>query len=166
MVVHLRAQWRRVAFRDWPSIIRGWEASQPWNATQQEHEMQMRSGIGWRAEPKGTEAASFHQNMIWVGEEFMGYPESIRRAILYHEAGHALDTAASNEDEIAAFGLSNAGELLDLAARPDAPAHNSDEIIAEGYAYLMAGETAFGAPCPAWVAEAVTTLARQHGFPL
>jgi hypothetical protein len=163
----MRTQGRRkTAFsRDWPSIIRGWASSQPWKASQQEHEMQMHSGIGWRSQVMGTEVASFDKSMIWVGADFMGMSESVRRSILYHEVGHALETKASSEDKMVAFGLSDRGELLDLANRPDAPSYNYDEIIAEGYAYLLTGETALGSLCPPWVTKAVTTLARQHGFP-
>lgn len=120
-------------------------------------------GIGFK-KARLSETASYEGGRILVTDDWLSKPAELRRAILYHEAGHALETQAGLK------GLLKAGidDPLDMVDWPGAKGlgHNYSEIIAEAYSALHSDPEWFDRMQAHRIKDAVTALALQEGFPL
>ena len=135
------------------SQLSSWEQTQPWNQTAKDAEHQLYPGFWIDTNPHGTEAASFDRGYIRLKPEFFSYPEGTRRAICYHEAGHAISVA---------LGYTPSLDLLDLPGA-NVLGYNSEEVLAEGFSVMMVE--------PSWLKQypelevALFKLVRAAGFP-
>lgn len=145
--------------------IESWERTQPWNATKEEIERQDVPGLLYRSKAKGTEDASFESDgRIALSPAYFTRPPETRRAILYHEAGHGLES----EYDLAGFRRLGVDDPLDIIDWPGARklGHNYGEVLAEGYGSMWHD--------PAWlrqqgadrVVDLVTRMAHERGYPL
>ncbi len=156
---------RTVATRRFePGQVATWARTRPWDAPRADLESGVYPGIRV-GQARGTEVASFEGGMVVLKDEWFGYPPGSRRAVLYHEAGHGLETAVG-QGVARYFGVENPLDVIDL---PGAQrfGHDYGEVVAEGYAVLWTE--------PSWagsfdggraVLEAVRAMARDHGYPL
>ena len=94
-----------------PSMCASWESTRPWDVSREDFEMDRIPGIR-SGNARGSEDASFEGGKIVVKPQWFTRPSDARKAILYHEAGHAL------EERTGLDGLRSARHC-DLAGRPD-----------------------------------------------
>lgn len=158
----------RTASRLSPSDVSGWASSRPWMATKAEVEM---SSVGYlyvlsRAKSSG-HMASFDtgSGRIGVTSAYFEVAEDSRRAILYHEAGHALEVAAGMAGIAKAFGVANALDILSLPGA-DRFGYNASEIAAQAYSVLWTEPQWASFPGGAEILAAGARLARDHGWPI
>lgn len=150
---------RRTAQRFDPSQMRSWEQTKPWNLSQEDAEFQRVDGWSFKRQ-RGTEVASYERGSIAVSPEFFTYPEETRRAIAYHEAGHAMLEAAG--------GLRALDDPLGLVDLPGGQSlsYNAEEIVAEAYSVLWTEPEWFERMHADEIRSIVIGLARKAGFPL
>jgi 8-oxo-dGTP pyrophosphatase MutT (NUDIX family)/2'-5' RNA ligase len=172
---YVRGQWswgswrslsvQRTASTFSPALVASWASSQPWNASRDDLEAQAVPGIvvGPR---RGTETASYIGGKIVVTDDWFGWPEESRRAVLYHEAGHALMDAIGYADLAAAVGVDNALDIITEIPESSRLGYNPDEIVAECYAVVWTEPEWLEANNLGRIRDAVVTLARAKGFPL
>lgn len=168
MTNHLRAQWRasieRTASSFAPAQVSAWATSQPWNAARKDLEAQMVPGITV-GQARGSEVASFQDGKIVLKDQWFDYPTDARRSVLYHEAGHGLETKVGLMGLASYFGVDNPLDIIDL---PGAQrfGYNCSEVVAEAYAVLWNE--------PHWasfeggqaILDAVEKMALDHGWPV
>lgn len=144
------------------STVASWERDRPWLGSKDDF-VSGRWGIGFKR-ARLSETASYEGGRVMVTEDWLSKPEGLRRAILYHEAGHALETQAGVK------GLLRAGidDPLGMIDWPGARSlgHNYSEVIAEAYSALHSDPEWFDRMKAHKIKEAVTALARQEGFPV
>ena len=150
---------RRTAQRFGPSQMASWEQTKPWNLSQEDAEFQRVDGWAFKRQ-RGSEVASYERGFIAASPEFFTYPEETRRAIAYHEAGHAMLEAAG--------GLRALDDPLGLIDLPGGQAlsYNAEEIIAEAYSVLWCEPEWFDRMKAHEIRSIVIGLAKKAGFPL
>ena len=150
---------RRTAQRFEPSQMASWEQTKPWNLSQEDAEFQRVDGWAFKRQ-RGSEVASYERGFIAASPEFFTYPEETRRAIAYHEAGHAMLEAAG--------GLRALDDPLGLIDLPGGQAlsYNAEEIIAEAYSVLWCEPEWFDRMKAHEIRSIVIGLAKKAGFPL
>lgn len=141
-----------------PSQIISWETTRPWDLTIEQAERQFVDGW-WLGNNYGTEIASWEDGYIRPKPGFFDLPSPTRRAIAYHEAGHAM---------VDACGLPNIPDLFDLIDLPGGKTlgHSGEEILAEGYSVLWCEPEWFDFMGADKILEAVVSTAQKAGFPL
>lgn len=149
----------RTAARFSPEQMRSWETDKPWNLTVDQAKAQSVDGW-WHQTARGSEVASWNQGHIRASDEFFRLPEETRRAIAYHEAGHAMIEAAG--------GLTAIGDPLALIDLPGGQSlgYNAEEIIAEAYSVLWSEPEWFERMGAQKIRSIVVALAKAAGFPL
>lgn len=150
---------KRTAQRFEPGQMRSWEQTKPWNLSQEDAEFQRVDGWAFKRQ-RGSEVASYEKGFIAASPEFFTYPEEVRRAIAYHEAGHAMLEAAG--------GLRALDDPLGLIDLPGGQAlsYNAEEIVAEAYSVLWTEPEWFDRMHADEIRSIVIGLARKAGFPL
>lgn len=143
-----------------PSQMLSWEQTRPWNLSREEAESQTVDGW-WGKQARGTESASWDGRYIRPAPEFYSYPEATRRAIAYHEAGHAMLQAAGGLSSVP-----NAMELIDMLPGAKILGYNAEEIIAEAYSVLWTEPEWFSAHDAGQIEVIVVGLAHKAGFPV
>lgn len=138
-----------------PSQVATWEQTKPWEASREDLEYQRVPGIRV-GQARGSEDASFQNGAIVVKDQYFDRPPETRRAILYHEAGHGLETEAPMP--------ADALDWIDLPGA-DALGANYSEIVAETYATLWTDPQWFEGRAEE-IRNRVVALAREHGYPL
>jgi hypothetical protein len=146
------------------SLVSDWEQTKPWAATRAKIEAGDVKGLRVGT-PHGSEEASFEPGRgIVVKPSYFDRAESIRRAILYHEAGHGLET------EVGAEGLRELGvdDPLDIINWPGAQGlgGNYSEILAEGYSALWTDPEWFKTNKADRVEALVRDMAGSRNWPI
>jgi hypothetical protein len=136
-----------------------WEETKPWNLTKEQAVAQSVPGF-WHKNARETETASWDGKYIRTTDEFYALPEETRRAIVYHEAGHAMLEAAG--------GLTTIDDPLSLIDKPGGQAlsYNAEEIIAEAYSVLWSEPEWFDRMGAHEIRDTTIEIARRAGFPL
>lgn len=156
------------ALRFSPGQMADWESTKPWNGSREDYEYQRIDGWGWKS-ARGTEAASYEGGFIKVTEEFLGLPESVRRAVAYHEAGHALLEAGEGLVGVGRFMEERGdGDTFDLRDWPGGQSlsYNAEEIIAEAFSVLWTEPEWFDRMGAQRIRDLVLAYARSEGWPL
>lgn len=144
--------------------VASWGRLEPWRLSREEVDRGDVPGVvvghAW-----GTEDASYlPDGRIALKESYFTRPPDVRRAILYHEAGHGL------EAEVGLAGLSAYGvdDPLGIIEWPGARSlgGNVSEVLAEGYAALWTDPGWFGRSAARQVRDLVVAMARDRGYPL
>lgn len=140
-------------------LMGDWETSKPWNLTKEQAIAGDVPGFRHK-EARETETASWDGKHIRTTDEFYALPEETRRAIAYHEAGHAMLEAAG--------GLTTIDDPLGLIDKPGGQAlgHNAEEILAEGYSALWSDPDWFDRMSAHEIRGVVVAAASRAGFPL
>ena len=140
-----------------PSQMVTWEQTRPWSLTPEDAKAQMVDGW-WYKSTKGSESASWQDGYIRPTEDFFRYPEGVRRAIAYHEAGHAMIEAAG--------GIT--ADDFDLLDSPGGQTlgYNAEEILAEAYSVLWGEPEWFDRMGAGKIKDRVIQMAKRAGFPL
>ncbi len=146
-----------------PSIIRSWTQTQPWNLSREAIEAGEAPGVRV-GNARGTEDASFENGSIVVKEQWFSRPIDVRKAILYHEAGHGLESAIGLRG-LVEFGVD---DPLDLINWPGASGlgHNASEVLAEAYAVVWTEPQWFNRMKAGAIRTLVTDMAQSRGYPL
>ncbi len=166
---HLVAAWSsllsRTASRLSPGDVRTWESVQPWNVTKEQAESQ-NPGYVFLQRQSGTETASYDPSgRIGLTPGFFDMPEGARQAIMYHEAGHALESLF----DLASFQALGVDNPLDLMEWPGAQrfGYNYSEVLAEAYAVLWTEpEWLASVPGSDRIVALVRKMADATGWPL
>lgn len=169
MSEHLREQWKLAQKRgvnesDWPTIIASWASTQPWKASREDIESGAHPGLTV-GDARGTEEASFEYGRgIVLKPTYFNFDERARRTILYHEAGHALESRYMLAD-YQRLGVSNP---LDITIDWDVSmlGVNYSEVLAQAYAELWADPSFLDEGDKVRVRDLVVAMAREQGFPL
>ena len=142
-----------------PRSIERWGQERPWERDSDLFDGRDGIVVG---HARGSEAASFEGGKIVLKEEFFDLPHDTRKAILYHEAGHALRT------DLASLTAAGADDPLDMVNWPGAQGlgYNYDEIIAEAYSAMWVEPEWFDRMGAHRVRDVVVRLASAQGFPL
>lgn len=141
------------------SIIRTWESTRPWAKDREWLEAQREPGI-FVGKARGSETASYVYGKIVLKDDWFAQNESARRAVLYHEAGHAI------MDFVRIFDLHDSP--LDIIKMPGAQGlgYNYDEVIAEGYSALWCDPDWYVRNRADEVKALVLDAVKKAGFPL
>lgn len=153
----------RTAARFEVGQMASWPSTKPWNLTQAEAEAQTVPGW-WGKSARGSESASWEKGYIRPSPEFFAYPEDTRKAIAYHEAGHAMIEAAGG---LGAISSKLDVDVMDMVSWPggDSISYNAEEIIAEVYSVIWNEPSWLSGKDPRFI-EVVTKVAKMAGFPL
>lgn len=146
-----------------PSVVASWKATQPWNADRADLEAQNIPGVVV-GHARGTEDASYEGGHIVLKEQWFGRSSEVRKAILYHEAGHALEDSFTLSD----FQRLGIDSPLDLIDWPGAQSLGGSytEVLAEAYSALWCDPGWFARTKASRLRDLVTTMAHERGFPL
>ena len=149
----------KTAARFEPAQMSSWESTRPWNLSPADAEAQVVPGW-WHKSQRGTEAASWEKGYIRPTPDFYALPEQTRRAVAYHEAGHAMIEAAG--------GLSSLEDPLSIIELPGAQGlgHNAEEVLAEAYSAVWCDPDWFQRMGAHQILAIVVKMARRAGFPL
>lgn len=150
----------KTATRFSPSQMASWESTRPWALSVDDAKAQMVDGW-WYRTTRGSEVASWEGGYIRPSEDFFSLPEETKRAIAYHEAGHAMIEAAGGlralgDDPLAIMDLPGAQSL----------SYNAEEVLAEAYSVLWTEPEWFERMGAQKIRSMVIALAKSAGFPL
>lgn len=150
----------KTATRFSPSQMASWESTRPWALSVDDAKAQMVDGW-WYRTTRGSEVASWEGGYIRPSEDFFSLPEETKRAIAYHEAGHAMVEAAGGlravgDDPLAIMDLPGAQSL----------SYNAEEVLAEAYSVLWTEPEWFERMGAQKIRSMVVALAKEAGFPL
>jgi hypothetical protein len=146
--------------------VGSWEREKPWDATKEDVVLGRVDGIVHRAKQYGSEVASYlPDGRIATSDAYFDLPSETRRAVLYHEAGHGLESAYTL-DNFRDVGVDDPIAIMDMPGASKLHPSNYSEVLAEGYSALWSDPGWFDRQGATEVRDLVVRMAKHADFPL